>query len=514
MIERALLDRARQAEPHAKPTPLRGIPQVFPPESSADRVSNQVVWAYTGCLQIQRRPDRRSADRHPALFVKGTFMDNISPLAKTLAESNGIDWRSIQGTGDGGQVVEQDIINYLTRVMSGEEEPPATPVDLPPPDWTGDELPAGMSAEMLSQAGVDSDIAAMVSQPPVAQAPAGQGAQLEEDEFELDLEDEPVAEPVDVIPVTPVPSAPSQPSVGLGGLLSQLYQEPATPAATETPAAPSYFGRSPEQSSYGRPSAAPFGSEQPSYAQAEATQPEVSTSPSFTAERTEVAAQPEAQAETVQPVASADTTTPEVSTPAVSEPADMPAAEVTPEPQAEEVVAVDTAANSTEAVAAAQVGRPEKAVWFGVYLRRDADLSSASDLREQLNAALGQDVPLSLLVARAAQQHVGLLGLNTVAIQDAYAHRARSVGERTASLRDALSAIDTDADGQPDMLVVNAGTLDLDEVHYPDTLSLSVGRVVDGRAALSLNGDVETTKAAEFLAAVAQSLEAPVALII
>ncbi|MFC6618567.1 hypothetical protein [Deinococcus radiophilus] len=28
-----------------------------------------------------------------------------------------------------------------------------------------------MSAEMLSQAGVDSDIAAMVSQPPVAQAP-------------------------------------------------------------------------------------------------------------------------------------------------------------------------------------------------------------------------------------------------------------------------------------------------------------------------------------------------------
>ncbi|MFC6618569.1 hypothetical protein [Deinococcus radiophilus] len=182
-------------------------------------------------------------------------------------------------------------------------------------------------------------------------------------------------------------------------------------------------------------------------------------------------------------MASADTTTPEVSTPAVSEPADMPAAEVTPEPQAEEVVAVDTAANSTEAVAAAQVGRPEKAVWFGVYLRRDADLSSASDLREQLNAALGQDVPLSLLVARAAQQHVGLLGLNTVAIQDAYAHRARSVGERTASLRDALSAIDTDADGQPDMLVVNAGTLDLDEVHYPDTLSLSVGRVVDGRAA-------------------------------
>ena len=96
-------------------------------------------------------------------------MDNISPLAKTLAESNGIDWRTIQGTGPGGQIVEDDIIQYLTRLMSGDEELPATPVDLPPPDWTGDELPAGMSAEMLSQAGVDSDIAALVNQ-----APAGQ----------------------------------------------------------------------------------------------------------------------------------------------------------------------------------------------------------------------------------------------------------------------------------------------------------------------------------------------------
>ncbi|MFC6592104.1 E3 binding domain-containing protein [Deinococcus lacus] len=51
-------------------------------------------------------------------------MDNISPLAKILAESNGIDWTQLQGTGAGGQIVEQDVINYLTRVMSGEAEPP------------------------------------------------------------------------------------------------------------------------------------------------------------------------------------------------------------------------------------------------------------------------------------------------------------------------------------------------------------------------------------------------------
>ena len=125
-----------------------------------------------------------------------------------------------------------------------------------------------------------------------------------------------------------------------------------------------------------------------------------------------------------------------------------------------------------------------------------------------------RDVPLSLLVARAAQQHAGLLGLNAVAIQDVYSHRARSVGAPGAGLRDALSAIDRDHEGGADLLVVNAGTFDLDELHYPDAVTLSLGRVQDGRAALSLNGDVETTKAAEFLAAVAASLEAPVALIV
>ena len=188
------------------------------------------------------------------------------------------------------------------------------------------------------------------------------------------------------------------------------------------------------------------------------------------------------------------------------------------EPVREEPAAVAApvapAASAPATYAAPQGERPEKAVWFGVYLRRDVDLSSASDLREQLNAALGQDVPLSLFVARAAQQHVGMLGLSSVAIQDAYAHRARPVGQSGTSLREALRALDGDYGDQPDVLVVNAGTFDLDEVHYPDTVSLSLGRVQDGRAALSLNGDLETVKAAEFLAAVAASLEAPVALII
>ncbi|ADY25239.1 E3 binding domain protein [Deinococcus proteolyticus MRP] len=495
-------------------------------------------------------------------------MDNISPLAKTLAESNGIDWRAIQGSGAGGQIVEQDIINYLTRVMSGEEEPPATPVDLPPPDWTGDELPAGMSAEMLSQAGVESDIAALVNQAPLAQAPASQqmaqdlssqGATLEEDEFELDLEDEPAApvaaEPVSTEPVVtnevaPAPAA-SQPAAtgGLGGLLSQLYQSPASqapapqvpaPQAPEVAATPAYgqpagfsqggtgqggYDRSAYgQSDDGQGSSEPAYAEQtapqteqtavqdttePAYAQAEATQPTASDALRFTDSQDaagdirQQAAEPAVAAVSEVSSQSADVET--AASAAVETAVMVPAPAEQPEQAAPALAAP---------APAAPAARPEQAVWFGVYLRRDADLQAASNLRDQLNAALGQDVPFSLLVARAAQQHAGMLNLSAVAIQDVYSHRARSVGAPGAGLRDALSAIDRDHEGGADLLVVNAGTFDLDELHYPDAVTLSLGRVVDGRAALSLNGNVDTAQAAEFLAAVAGSLEAPVSLIV
>ncbi len=62
--------------------------------------------------------------------------------------------------------------------------------------------------------------------------------------------------------------------------------------------------------------------------------------------------------------------------------------------------------------------------------------------------------------------------------------------------------------------MVDAGALDMDDLHYPDTLTLSVGRVQDGRAALSLQGDVDPEKAARFLASVAQTLEKPIILLV
>ena len=50
----------------------------------------------------------------------------ITPLARRLAEENGIDWRRLQATGPDGTIGERDILAYLAKVMAGE-------VDLPPP---------------------------------------------------------------------------------------------------------------------------------------------------------------------------------------------------------------------------------------------------------------------------------------------------------------------------------------------------------------------------------------------
>ena len=61
---------------------------------------------------------------------------DISPLAKRLAEENNVNWRSLAGSGSSGRVVERDVLEYLARVMAGEE-------DLNP---TAEPVPEGMEA--------------------------------------------------------------------------------------------------------------------------------------------------------------------------------------------------------------------------------------------------------------------------------------------------------------------------------------------------------------------------------
>lgn len=500
-------------------------------------------------------------------------MERIAPLAKILAEANGIDWQHLDGSGDGGMIVEQDILNYLTRIMSGEEEPPATPVDAPPPEWTGTELPPGggllapgmPSMDMLSSAGVDSDLAALVGQPapaaPVMPAPEASlpEVSLEDEAMEFELEDEPeivaptpepvpfaaTSEPVEVPPVAPaipmpsfsgpVPSGPvvSEPVVsepvtpepavpaaaaaatggvmgGLGGLLSRLYQKPgpdtpsAAPAPPEPQQAPPAFTPAPAPTF-----AAPVAEAAPALAEPTPVLPTFTPAP-----QPEPTPEPE-----VIPAPLPEVAAPEVVEEVAAEPLpELAPVPVQPEPTGTEPLAQPEAQPEVVPVAApipaapAETAPPREAVWFGPYLRRDGSVAPGLELCRQLAGALGQDVPLALLVARAAQRHAETLGLGTVGVYRVGGEQARPAVP--GSLREALAALDGDFAGTPDLLVTDAGALGLDELHLPHTLTLSVGRVQEGRAALTLNGPVDPAQGARFLAGVAATLEEPIILVI
>ncbi|MFC4455048.1 E3 binding domain-containing protein [Deinococcus sonorensis] len=463
-------------------------------------------------------------------------MELISPLAKVLAEANGIDWHTIRGSGDGGAVVEQDILNYLSRVMSGEEEPPPGSVDEPPPGWTG-EMPAMPSMDMLSAAGVESDITEFVSQqrgaPMQAAAPAvpapsfpdlqvpvaaqvepePQDAPVEPDEaleadsldFELD-DDQPeladqeadalvasapefsssVAEvQPEVVPAAAVHAEPEQPAAevemppvaalaeaqpaaapgfGLGGFLSRLYRRDADAAPEPTPAP--------------APTPAPV---------VPAVNPPQEVQPA---------------AVVPEPVV------PEVQAPAPAAVVEEPTPAPLPEP-VQEPVHVAPAAAAQPVPAVVPVPLPAASAQ-AVTLRLNSDVGSLVAAQGQIAAALGQEVPLPLLVGRAAARSLGVLGLSRAALADhaGQPQAADLQGDFRASLADV-----TRAGGQAaELLVLDAGSLGLDELHLGG-LSLSVGRVQDGQVALSLRGDVEPQVGARFLHEVAALLATPITLL-
>lgn len=56
---------------------------------------------------------------------------DIATLARRLAEQNNVDWRALSGSGPDGRIVERDVLDYLARVMAGEEALDPTPEPLP-----------------------------------------------------------------------------------------------------------------------------------------------------------------------------------------------------------------------------------------------------------------------------------------------------------------------------------------------------------------------------------------------
>ena len=131
----------------------------------------------------------------------------IAPLAQRLAEENNVDWKNLSGSGPQGSVTEVDVLNYLARVMAGEE-------DLNP---TAEPVPEGM------EAWPEEDIRAHKA------AQAGQDAspQSTEESTEATTPKAPAAAPTP--PVTPTVSQAPQPQASTQAAPQANVQQDAKP---------------------------------------------------------------------------------------------------------------------------------------------------------------------------------------------------------------------------------------------------------------------------------------------
>ena len=122
----------------------------------------------------------------------------ITPLARRLAEENGIDWRQLKGTGPDGTIVERDVLAFLAKLMAGEVDLPPMP-ETPPPLPPEEELRRAQAA--LEREGVDlSDLLPEAPKAPTLQVEEALEEELSLDFAEMDLleEEEPLLLPEEV----------------------------------------------------------------------------------------------------------------------------------------------------------------------------------------------------------------------------------------------------------------------------------------------------------------------------
>ena len=430
---------------------------------------------------------------------------DISPLAKRLAEENNVDWRKLRGSGAGGKVVERDVLEFLARVMAGQEDVDPTPEPLPEgmEEWpeediaayrrgarerAGEQAPVEAPAEPVEEEideGIflfeDEDDVSEAEEPeeePEVFAVAG-GDEIEEDEdLFLDLDEDEESAPSDAgraFDVAVDLDAPSEPkpqrgAVDLGDMGFDMGgSEPADEAGA---AGTSAFDGDLDF----------VGSD--------------------------VVEEPPAGAVFV-----ADE--------------DVAAHEPEPEPVAGEEAPPSPPARPTgEALADLPLVRR------GTLLRRHVDLTALKSAQAVLGRELGHDEPLPLAAfllraaAKAHRQHrLGEGGVALATIDGGLAF-ARVDDPAEGAFRDLVSGLrsSTTSGEVPEgtaLAVVDLSELEVDEAVLDATVPvLAFGRVLyddqggDVRGTLSLSGDVRPDVGGRLLAAAADLLAAPVRLLV
>ena len=478
----------------------------------------------------------------------------ITPLARRLAEENGIDWHNLEGTGPDGTIVERDILAFLAKVMAGEVELPPEPSDAAPPEAVPD---ISQVQEVLAREGVD--IGDLVPETPieppaaVEAAPTAEEVFVEEETFfEVDFEEE-VAEAVPA----PTPEPEAAPAAGLdeeGWTVVEPEPEEASPWLEPEPeeAAPPAEAPGWEEPveaaeepafEWEAPEPEPAAAEEAAAVEEAPAEPEAfegvefaEPAPEEAAAATEEAesagafaeAEPpeEETAEAAWPLepeeAFAETPEPEVAEPEPQAPEPEPAEpEATTEPAAPEAPAAPfppTEPAVDEAAFAADVeeeAAPEPTVVFPPAFRRAVDLAAAERARADLSAAWRREVPLELLLFRAADRALAELEVPMRPVLGRFeGEAARTLAVQPAlGLRDLFDQLLAAEEGGEGLVVLDLSETPYAEVILPGQALLTLGRagLPEGLGLLSISGELPTDRT-RFLERVAFYLERPILL--
>ncbi len=463
----------------------------------------------------------------------------ISPLARRLAEENGIDWRHLAGTGPDGSVVEKDILSYLARVMAGEVMlPPMVEESSPAPDEYPDiaQMQAMLDGieqrEQLPSAAEIAAVEAPVAPPaPIFSQPAN--PTLGDLDVDLDLDiSAPVAAPVAVTPDVPMFEAPviapqaSEP-LPTGAFLNSDFNismdqpEVATPKVSipevsmptldisvpptptpKVPAAPDLVWETNEIV----PSAPA-----PVEIETSAIEPGMTFSspePVIEMPKIEEISIPEATLPSVEEILSNNEELVSEVVPSYLEAApiveELDSSISFPEDQTDVVVTPDF---SPAAIAAsAPISTPS---WH-----RLVDLRPATDAAKTLSDSWGKNVDISAFLFRAAEFALSESSLSlhaTKGVLEGSTLKSYRVSP-AHSIKGILDALDGAGESFEGLTVLDLSASGFDQAIFPGKSVLSIGRALGHHALLSVSGDVNPHDAAALLEKVEYYLERPILL--
>ncbi len=460
----------------------------------------------------------------------------ITPLARRLAEENGIDWRQIQGTGPDGTVVERDILAFLARVMAGEVNLPPAPEEIAPPPGAIPNMAQAQAA--LQKEGVQ--LGDLVPPPPASKAasavpspsPLSAAPTMDDIEFDLDLD-------LDT-PTSPVPPAAAAfeevPTLAPEPPIVPDFDEPEPLVAAEP--LPTLQWEEPEAVSSPLSAVAPLPDINPELAALPSLPTETDleplpSTPKLIWETQEVVNAPEVPTPPPSPLQPGmnftNTPEPPLAEPEVppapeyqapietlSVPSPTPPVEQLTPPEPEPVVApVPIPPATTEPSASPLAETAPSAQMLRVQAwQRLVEIGPVQDAAQTLSEAWRMEVGLYPLLYRAVDK----------ALSDTQTPLRPTKGSlegdqlqslRVApaqSLRGALDSLNMASDPAEGLTVLSLLDSHFDQVIFPGIPTLTLGRTSGGHALLSLSGDMQADQAGKLLERIAYYLERPILL--